>query len=530
MWKRIKFNLLLKMILLMSFVLISCLIVTLFLFTSIFNEAMNKHFGERAMDVAILVAKNDQIIDAFEFENPSAVIQPIAETIRELTGASYVVVGNTEDIRYSHHDQDQIGQEMGTSNEDVFVHEQSVIYEGVGVSGAATKAKTPIYNRDGQLIGVSSIGFLYEDIKNELNNYVTLASQFFIGVLILAIIGMILVARKLKKMFFGLEPEEISYLFKEKEAILESIHDPIIATNSTGHIVSINKKARNIPYFRNINIGDSIKHPQLINELNSVNKEKEITNREIIIDHSVYVMDHSPFLHNDTLLGVVFTLRPVSEIRQLKEDFSKIKVFTENMRSQNHEFLNKLNTIYGLLKLDKTNDAIQLISKEVEYRQDFLAFLIESVRNPMIAACLLGKANRATERKVQLEIENESELSPLPDTFDEQTLVTIIANVIENAIEAAYKAHYSEGKVNISFTDLGPDIIFDIEDNGKGILPEEEWKIFEEGYTSKETPKNHGLGLAIVKNSLEKLNGNIFITESQLGGARFTITIPKQVI
>ena len=50
-------------------------------------------------------------------------------------------------------------------------------------------------------------------------------------------------------------------------------------------------------------------------------------------------------------MGVVLTLRTVSEIEQLKEEFSEIKTFSENMRAQNHEFLNKLNTIYGLLRL-----------------------------------------------------------------------------------------------------------------------------------------------------------------------------------
>ncbi|MBU8905997.1 ATP-binding protein [Desertibacillus haloalkaliphilus] len=520
-------NLLTKMIILVSFVVLTCLVLATVLFSTIFSNAIEKHFGERAMDVAKLAASNDQIIYAFSTSDPSSVMQPAAETIRELTGASYVVIGNRDSIRYSHHNPEEIGHVMGTSNRDVFEEKQSVIYRGVGVSGDAAKAKTPIYNNQGEVIGVSSVGFLYEDINQEVQNYRRQATQWFSFVLMLGIIGAIVVARKLKKLFYGLEPEEISYLFKEKGAILDSIHDAIVAVSRDGTIVTMDKKAREMDYFHQFDIGDSITHPKILEALNEIDRTKDVSNKKILLEKQIYVMDYSPILDHNELQGIVFTFRPVSEIEQLKKEFSEMKVHTDNMRAQNHEFLNKLNTIYGLLKLNNTDEAIRLISDEVKHRQDFIAYLIESVKNPMIAACLLGKANRASERKVDFDIDNESELQPLPDGMSEQAVVTILANLIENAIEAAYQARGANGHVKVSFTDLGPDIIFDIEDNGHGISKEDEEKIFKEGYTTKVVATNHGIGLAIVLDKLELLGGEIFISNSDLGGARFTVSLPK---
>lgn len=60
--------------------------------------------------------------------------------------------------------------------------------------------------------------------------------------------------------------------------------------------------------------------------------------------------------------------------------------------------------------------------------------------------------------------------------------------------------------VKVSFTDIGSDIIFDIEDNGNGIPQEWHDMIFIQGFTTKEG-ENHGLGLAIVKNALKKWTG-----------------------
>jgi two-component system CitB family sensor kinase len=94
-------------------------------------------------------------------------------------------------------------------------------------------------------------------------------------------------------------------------------------------------------------------------------------------------------------------------------------------------------------------------------------------------------------------------------------------------MEAASKAKGELGYVKVSFTDFGSEIIFDIEDNGNGVPEEYHVKIFEEGFTTK-VGENHGLGLSIVKNTIELMQGQIYLSTSDSGGARFTIVIPKK--
>ena len=525
--KKLRMTLLTQMtLLIIVVVLISTLLVSI-LFSTMLDDIVESYMGKQAMTVAKLTAKNPMIIEAFDDADPSRSIQPISETIRQTSGADYVTIANDKGLRYSNPNPENIGKPTATSNDAVLIEHKSIIYKGNGISGPAIKAKTPIWNAKGEVIGVSSVGFLVNNIEQQVLNYRKHIIQLAIIPLLLGIGGAILIARRLKKLIFGLEPEEISFLFTEKEATLESIRDATITVNIEKKITSMNKRARELLNDEQLIVGSIITDKQLEGYMYKVTEKKEsIISKKLLLGQQLYVLDASPILIANDVMGIVLTIRTVSEIEQLTEEFSKIKTFSENMRAQNHEFLNKLNTIYGLLTLKEYDRAIKIVSSEVSERQDIISFLMSSVKDPLIAACLLGKVNRSKELQVSLEIDIESRLDCILDDAKSNHFVPIIGNIIDNAMEAARKKNEHNGLVKVSFTDLGKEIIFDIEDNGPGIPVMMENIIFQDGYTTK-SGENHGIGLAIVKNSIGLLNGQIYVDTSELGGARFTIVIPQ---
>ena len=154
----------------------------------------------------------------------------------------------------------------------------------------------------------------------------------------------------------------------------------------------MNKRARELLHDEQLIVGSVITDNQLARYINeAIETKKSYMNKKLLLNQQLYVLDTSPIIIKNDVMGVVLTLRTVSEIEQLKEEFSKIKTFSENMRAQNHEFLNKLNTIYGLLTLKEYDRAIKIVSSEVSERQDIISFLMTSVKDPLIAACLLVK-------------------------------------------------------------------------------------------------------------------------------------------
>lgn len=528
MYKRIKKpRLLSQMVIFFSVIILITIVSVSALFSLMIDDMIKTSLGNQAMTVAKMTAQKEQIINAFNEQNPSSIIQPITEEIRNSTGAGYVVIGNIENIRYSHHISKFIGKTMGSSNKEVFENNASIIYEGTGISGRAIKAKTPIYNKYGEIIGVSSVGFLTSAVEEKVHEYRIKLLQFSIFILIVGIMGAVIISKRVKRLIFNLEPEEISFLFKEKEATLESIRDATVAVNKEGKVTSINKRARELLEQDYLEKVELIEHSRLNSMIESVLKRNEnLVNQKVIFGHQLYLVDASLIVENQKTRGAVLTIRPVSEIEEIIDEVSKVQNVSDHIRAQNHEYLNKLNTIYGLITLEQYDEARELISDEVKERQDIVVFLTSSVKDPFIAACLLGKINRAKELKVELEIDKESNLESIPPSLDTKLFVSILGNIIDNAIEAAIQAHSNRAYVKVSFTDIGTDIIFDIEDNGKGIPKELENMIFIEGFTTKEG-ENHGLGLAIVKNAIKKLDGDIYISTSDSAGAQFTIVLPK---
>ena len=66
-------------------------------------------------------------------------------------------------------------------------------------------------------------------------------------------------------------------------------------------------------------------------------------------------------------------------------------------------------------------------------------------------------------------------------------------------------------------------------DNGTGITPENQQRIFEAGYTTKNRGLGSGLGLAICKRIIEDHGGQILAVSVPGEGSTFTVRIPAQV-
>ncbi|MBP7477150.1 MAG: HAMP domain-containing histidine kinase [Chitinophagales bacterium] len=98
--------------------------------------------------------------------------------------------------------------------------------------------------------------------------------------------------------------------------------------------------------------------------------------------------------------------------------------------------------------------------------------------------------------------------------------------VIENVLKNALDAIDGEGQIYIKYFQLKDDIIIEIKDSGKGILPKNIASIFEPGFTTKK--RGWGLGLTLCKRIVENyFKGRIYIKESIINvGTTFRIEIP----
>ena len=109
--------------------------------------------------------------------------------------------------------------------------------------------------------------------------------------------------------------------------------------------------------------------------------------------------------------------------------------------------------------------------------------------------------------------------------WDENQIHQIIINTILNSKEAIEEANIEEGIIEISTNIVDGDIIYEISDNGIGVLNDNADKIFEPYYTTKEIGKHTGLGLSVTQGIIKNMNGSISCKQID-GKTVFKITIP----
>ena len=512
-----------------SFIVAILIFLGLYL-NNFYKNTLEEQIGQRALSVAQSVALIPELREAFFSEEPSKIIQPIAEAIRIETGAEFIVVGNNESIRYSHPVESRIGQRMvGDDNEPALVDGKAYISTATGSLGPSIRGKVPVVSNDGGIIGVVSVGFLVDDIHLTIDTYLKNTRHLIAIMTLIGVIGAVFISYHVKKAILGLEPEEIAHLFKEKEALIQSLHEGVIAVNKEGQISTINQNAKKVLQLdetEDIANGTPIKsvfkHTRLLDVIETGQSQY---NQELWINDNLFVVNRVPIYKNNKVIGAVATFRNKTEIIELSKELSKVKQYSEALRSQTHEFSNKLYTISGLLQLKKAEEAIEFINKESQLQQGVIHFLIERISDPFISAVLLGKMNRAHELGISLIIDEESSLYYKPTEQQRESLITILGNLLENSFDAISKQ--TEKQVKVSFTDIGSEMIFEVEDNGPGIGDHAFTKIFEQGYSTKNEP-HRGIGLHLVKDLVQSLNGSIFFEDSELGGACFIVTIPKK--
>ncbi|WP_375580932.1 HAMP domain-containing sensor histidine kinase [Marivirga tractuosa] len=102
---------------------------------------------------------------------------------------------------------------------------------------------------------------------------------------------------------------------------------------------------------------------------------------------------------------------------------------------------------------------------------------------------------------------------------------TILQNLIENSIKYI-DIEKSQPKVEIVIFKRKDHIILKVVDNGKGIEPEHQNKIFGMFYRASEKGSGTGLGLFILKRAIERLKGEVIVNSEPNIGSTFEVKIP----
>jgi PAS domain S-box-containing protein len=127
-------------------------------------------------------------------------------------------------------------------------------------------------------------------------------------------------------------------------------------------------------------------------------------------------------------------------------------------------------------------------------------------------------ANAHVQRTIRVERELDENLAIRTDKLYIQRILT---NLITNAAQAMPMG----GKLTITATKDETNAVLTVQDNGAGIPPEAQGKLFQPLFTTKS--KGQGFGLAVVKRLTEALDGTVTFETAPNKGTKFIVTLPQ---
>lgn len=355
--------------------------------------------------------------------------------------------------------------------------------------------------------------------------------------------------------------DKLSHLYK---MIFDNIPTGIITTNDQNLITSANNAACTITGLSlNDLIGKELNYifPDFSQRAKVNRSAIDFEKRDgtkIRIGYSITSL-HIPLANDSERRGnslfeedsKLITLQNISEIEKLEKKIrqgEKMAAIGMMSASIAHDFRNPLTAISGsaqVLAQDFESDqpisrADNLALTDIILREsnrlistisDFLKFARPDVANRSwfsIFNCVeevlqVCHADPNWPKSARIEVE----IDPQTDIWaDEKQIFTVIIHLIQNSLafcpegEERIAVHAFEKK----FDDKTAGVKVTVDDNGPGIKESLLDKVFEPFFTSR--TDGTGLGLAIVRQIIEAHKGTISISDSELGGTKFTINLP----
>ena len=106
--------------------------------------------------------------------------------------------------------------------------------------------------------------------------------------------------------------------------------------------------------------------------------------------------------------------------------------------------------------------------------------------------------------------------------WDREDLLELLGNLLDNACK------WADAEVRLSVSETPRGYVLAVEDDGPGIPQAQRDQVFSRGTRLDEQRVGHGLGLGIVRDIVEVWGGVLQLQESELGGLKVLIELPRR--
>ncbi|NDL66567.1 ATP-binding protein [Anaerotalea alkaliphila] len=509
-----------------SLVLVLLFLVLAWMVFGNVRSTLHDQMGSSAMDLAVTVASMEGVQEALGTGTNQAWVQEQVESFRSQTRYQYIIVMDMEGIQYSYPYEAGLGKKYRNGGEErVLRFGEAYVSADDNALIAAIRAFAPV-RHEGRQVGAVLVGLLTKQVYEEnRGNRQKLEAILLLGLVAgIGISGFL--AYNIKKSIYGLEPKEIALLLGQRDLILASLSRGIVAVDRQGKVILMNGMAK-----RTFGAEDAIGLPveNLHREfgralLEAMEAEGKAGQREIALGMGrILLCSYCPMADpKGGLTGVVASFENLTDAKRLAEELTGYKNMVQALRAQNHEFLNRLHTIGGLVQLEEYEEVMDYILRVSEDVENVSEILSKRIRESHVAALLLAKYHKVTEAKISLQIHPESRLERIPDGISADGVCSILGNLLDNAQEALEGT--SNPWIRVLVEEGREALEIRVDNNGPPIPPDLGDRIFEAGATTRGGER--GMGMKIVKDLVDRAGGRIDWENPSGGGVRWSVDLP----
>ena len=484
------------------------------------SNATRDGLKETALAVARTMADMPQVKRGLGEPPQSNIIQPLAQAITRRNDLLYAIVTDMRGIRYSHPDSAIIGKPfIGEDIRPTLAGRENVAINH-GVLAPALRVFTPVFNEQHQQIGVVVVGISLSKVDEQIANsrWDVLLTILFSA--LVCAIGTWSLVRGLKRILLGLEPQDISTQFQQRQAMLHSLKEGVIAVDSSGQVTLINPAARGMLLS---GPDKSIDRTPLLADLQEVLRSGEpIYDRALGCKGLLLISNTVPVRSQNAIVGAISTFRDKTEMSQLVQRLDGMMSYVDALRTTSHEFMNKLHVILGLLNMKSYDKLEEYVLQTAHAYQADIGEIQHRIKSPVVAGFLIGKIQRAKERGFTLNLAEESLVPDCPNEKQVTVLVTVLGNLIENALDAM--SGQEEGEVSLLLHYQDGWLSGEVSDDGPGIPAANIDAIFNKGFSTK--GENRGVGLFLANQQLHELGGTLSVESEPGVFTQFFVHLP----
>ncbi|MDN4367696.1 sensor histidine kinase DpiB [Citrobacter portucalensis] len=499
-------------------------------FTASFEDYLATHVRDMAMNQAKIIASNDSIITAVKHRDYKR-LATIADKLQSGTDFDYVVIGDTNSIRLYHPNPEKIGYPMQFTKPGALEKGESYFITGKGSIGMAMRAKTPIFDDDGKIIGVVSIGYLISKIDSWRSDFLLPMAGVFILLLLVLMLLSWFFAAHIRRQMLGMEPKQIARVVRQQEALFSSVYEGLIAVDPDGYITAINRSARKMLGLSSPGrkwLGKPVS--EVVQPADFFTQQIAEKRQDAMVNFNglSVIANREAIRSGDELLGAIISFRSKDEIATLNAQLTQIKQYVESLRTLRHEHLNWMSTINGLLQMKEYDKVLAMVQGESQAQQQLIDSLRGAFADRQVAGLLFGKVQRARELGLIMTIVPGSQLHQLPEGLDSTEFAAIVGNLLDNAFEASLRTQQGNKVVELYLSDEGDDVIIEVADQGCGVPEALREKIFEQGVSTRtDEPGEHGIGLYLIASYVRRCDGVITLEDNSPCGTLFSLFLPK---